>query len=276
MRASISAVLTSLFLIAATVPAIAATLSFEGHFVQGGLVIGRTAPGTHVEVDGRTVRVSPDGFFLMGFGRDAGEAVTVNATDPSGNTLIRRLDVAPRQFDIQRIDGLPPKKVTPDPELVKRIRAENARIHEARSHDTTAIFFSKPFVWPVRGRVSSVFGSQRILNGQPRAPHSGIDIAAPKGTPVVACAGGTISLVHPDMFLTGKTVVIDHGHGLNSVYIHMSEIDVEEGQRVEQGELVGRVGASGRATGPHLHWSLSLFQTRLDPALVVPEMPSAP
>lgn len=275
-KLALSFLLLMAFLLPAPLsPAWAADVTFQGDFVQGGLIVARTAPGSKVQVDGHPVHVAPDGLFLMGFGRDAGKSVSLKITGPSGETLARDLAVASRQFKIQRIDGLPPKKVSPDPELVKRIRAENALIHEARKLDTEENGFREAFIWPVHGPISSVFGSQRILNGEPRAPHSGVDIAAPAGTPIVACADGVVSLVHPDMFLTGKSVLIDHGHGLASVYIHMSEIDVKEGQRVLQGDLIGRVGASGRATGPHLHWGVSLFQTRLDPELLVPPMPSS-
>lgn len=272
MRAIVIALFSILFPVLSLFPVQASDLAFEGDFVQGGLVIGRTTPGSAVQVDGRTVRVSPEGLFLMGFDRDAGNNVELHVTDPDGGNLVRRLSVAPRKFQIQRIDGLPPKKVTPDPAVLERIRAENALIQAARRKDTAETFFQTPFIWPVHGRISGVFGSQRILNGKPRSPHSGVDIAAPTGTPVVACADGVVSLIHPDMFFTGKTVVIDHGHGLSSVYIHMSEIQVREGQRIGQGIQIGKVGASGRATGPHLHWGVSLFQTRLDPALMVPAM----
>ena len=268
--------LTILFLIAASFPAWAVELSFSGLFAQGGLVVGKTVPGSTVSVDGSPVRVSPDGEFLIGFDRDAGSAVEIHVTDPSGNSEVRRMAVADRDFPVQRIDGLPPKQVTPDPETLKRIRAEGALIAAARKHDTATAFFRSGFVWPVQGRISGVFGSQRILNGEPRSPHSGTDIAAPAGTPVLATADGVVALVHGDMFYTGKTVMIDHGHGLMSVYAHMSAITVKEGDPVRRGQPIGKVGSSGRATGPHLHWGVSLFATRLDPALLVPEMKSAP
>lgn len=254
-------------------PGEGAQLSLAGDLIQGGLVFGRTAPGSIVEVDGRAVRVSKDGEFLVGFGRDAESEVVIRVREPAGRWETRTFAVQKRQFPTQRIDGLPPKQVTPDPETLKRIRSEGNLIKLARDTDSPETLFRSGFVWPVHGIISGPYGSQRILNGQPRAPHSGVDIAAPKGTPVVSCADGVVSLVHPDMFYTGKSVVVDHGFGLASIYVHMSEILVTEGQRIAKGAPIGKVGASGRATGPHLHWGLSLFQTRLDPALLVPPMP---
>ncbi|MBT3359595.1 MAG: M23 family metallopeptidase [Rhodospirillales bacterium] len=248
-------------------------LDFEGQFTQGGLVIARAAPGVKAYIDGTPVRVSPAGDFIMGFGRNAKPNVEVRIVMPSGASEVRQIAVKPREFKVQRIDGLPPKQVTPDPEVVKRIQAESALIKDARKIDTPTPHFKSGFAWPIHGVVSGVFGSQRILNGKPRAPHSGVDIAAPRGAIVRASADGVISLVHQDMYFTGKTVMIDHGFGLASVFIHMDEILVRDGQRVDQGTPIGKVGATGRATGPHLHWGISLFQTRLDPSLTAPPMP---
>ncbi|MCG8508199.1 MAG: M23 family metallopeptidase [Rhodospirillales bacterium] len=262
----------ALVMAAASDSAQASELSVTGSFVQGGLVFGQTAPGSDVEVDGKRVRVSDKGEFLMGFGRDAARELSVRVRAKGGNWETKTFAVERRRFPTQRIDGLPPKQVTPDPETLKRIRAEGALIKAARTMDSLEPLFRSGFMWPVRGIVSGVFGSQRILNGKPRAPHGGVDIAAPKGTPIVSCADGIVSLVHPDMFYTGKSVMIDHGFGLASVYIHMSQIHVKEGQTVSKGTRIGEVGSSGRATGPHLHWGISLFQTRLDPALLVPPM----
>ena len=257
-------------------PARAVEIAFTGDFVQGGLVIGSTVPNAKVVVDGKPVRVSPKGDFLIGFGRDAKGSAEIRVTTPDGISEVRRIAIADRDFPVQRIDGLPPKQVTPDPETLKRIRAEGALIAAARKLDTAAPYFRSGFVWPAKGRVSGVFGSQRILNGEPRAPHSGTDIAAPAGTPVLATADGVVALVHPNMFFTGKTVMIDHGHGLMSVYGHMREILVKKGDVVRRGQPIGKVGSSGRATGAHLHWGISLFATRLDPALLVPAPDATP
>ncbi|MCW9001701.1 MAG: M23 family metallopeptidase [Rhodospirillales bacterium] len=256
-------------------PADAGQLTFDGPFVQGGLVVGQAAPGALVRLDDHPVRVGDDGRFVLGFGRDAGAEYRLLVTWPDGASKSSRLHIKARDYDIQRIDGLPQRKVTPKPEDIARIKDDNAQIAAVRKLDTDAPFFASGFIWPAKGRISGVYGSQRILNGVPRRPHNGVDIAAPVGTPVVAAAGGVVALVHPDMFYSGKTVMIDHGHGLSTVYVHMSDILVEPGARVERGQLIGKVGMSGRATGPHLHWGLSWFSTHLDPALAAGEMTQA-
>lgn len=245
-----------------------ALLALDGPLIQGGLVVGHTRPGARVAVDGRTVRVAADGLFLVGLGRDA-ERVTVTVAAPDGATATRVLEVARRTWDVQRIDGLPERQVTPGPEELARIQADGAAIAAARVRDSALTDFRAGFIAPAEGRISGVFGSQRILNGQPRNPHNGLDIAAPEGTPVVAAAAGVVALARDDMFFTGLTVIVDHGHGLSSIYAHMSEIAVEEGQHVEAGAPIGRIGASGRVTGAHLHWGVSLFSTHLDPGLLV-------
>lgn len=271
MRRGLAAFLLVLFL----APAFAEEVTLTGHFVQGGLVFGRAPADTRVVFEGRQVRVASDGTFLIGFGRDAPETARLDIEHADGRRETRVLTVAGRTFDVQRIDGLPERQVTPAPEDLQRIKDDAALIAAARARDTPEAMFAGGFVWPAVGPVSGVYGSQRILNGQPRQPHYGIDIAAPAGAPVVAAAPGIVSLAHPDMFFTGMTLVIDHGHGLSSVYSHLSAIEVREGERVARGQPVGRVGATGRATGPHLDWRVSLFDIRLDPALLVPPMPAA-
>ena len=237
-------------------------------------MIGGIEPGSTVTVDGRPVRVSPRGTFLVGFGRDAPPRTLVRATFPDGTAAGRTLDVERRHYEVQRIDGLPTRQVTPGPRDMKRIRAEAGLIAGARARDTAASGFDAGFAWPVVGRISGVFGSQRILNGEPRRPHVGVDVTADRGTPVVAAADGVVGLAHEDMFFTGKTLMIDHGHGLASVYAHLSAILVAEGESVARGQPVGRVGSTGRVTGPHLHWGVSLFATHLDPALLAGPMPT--
>lgn len=254
-------------------PALACELSLEGPAKQGGLLIGTVTPGASVSVDGTAVRVSADGHFLVGFGRDAKSEARVEAVMRDGRRLGCPVSVATRHYQIQRIDGLPKRQVTPDPKAVARIRADNAAIGKVRKLDTATTDFLAGFDWPLRGRISGIFGSQRILNGKPRSPHNGVDIAAPTGTPIHAPAPGVVRLVHPDMFYTGKSIMLDHGHGLTSVYVHMSAIAVKEGQRVAKGDVIGKVGKTGRATGPHLHWGVSLFATHLDPMLLAGPMP---
>ncbi len=226
---------------------------------QGGLLIGRGAQGMRLALDGRAVRVSTAGEFVLGFGRDHGPEAVLSA-----NGQMRRIAVARRSWDVQSISGLPPAQVTPDAATLERIVAERARLAAARAVDGTATHFTAPLAWPARGRISGVYGSQRILNGQPRQPHLGLDVAGPVGTPVAAAWAGRVSLAAEFHFF-GKLVVLDHGHGLNTLYAHLSAIDVAEGQLINQGTRLGAMGATGRVTGPHLHFSLGWFQTWLDP-----------
>lgn len=269
----IQGVVVAALLLLLAAPAPGSEIAFSGALVQGGLVQGRVSPGAKVTLDGRELRVGPDGTFLLGFGRDA-EGGTLVVTYADGRQETRALAVEKRSWQIQRVDGLPQQTVTPNEEELQRIRAEAALAREARRIDSAEPLFRSGFIWPVIGPISGVYGSQRILNGEPRAPHFGVDIAAPPGTPVIATADGTVSLVHEGMLLSGKTLIVDHGYGLNSVYYHLSEITVAPGDRVRQGQTIGKVGATGRATGPHLHWGMNLFDIRLDPALLVPPMPA--
>jgi len=247
---------------------------FDGTVSPGGLIIGTTLPGSTVTVDGRAIRVSPEGQFLLGLGRDTAGDITVTIAAPDGVTVDRILSVPARDYDIQRINGLPKKQVTPDPETMERIGRESGLIKAVRRNDGETAYFANGFQWPVTGPISGVFGSQRILNGKPRNPHNGTDIAAPEGSPIVAIADGLAALVEDDLFYTGKTVMLDHGYGLTSVYAHMSDILVTDGQFVAKGTPIGKVGKTGRVTGPHLHWGVTLFSTHLDPMLVVGPMPT--
>jgi murein DD-endopeptidase MepM/ murein hydrolase activator NlpD len=252
--------------------AAAAELRLEGALVQGGLVHGQTAPGSTVWLDGRRLRVAADGRFAFGFGRDAPSDALLVIRAPGGDSARRHLAIAARSYRIQRIDGLPPSEVTPSEAELVRIEADAKLIAVARAHEGAGRGFAEPVAWPLRGRISAVYGSQRILNGEPRAPHRGLDIAAARGTPVGAMASGVVSLAANDLFLTGGTVMVDHGHGVQSLYAHLQDVLVEVGQHLEQGEQLGTVGASGRATGPHLHWGVSWFEEALDPALLVGRM----
>ena len=248
--------------------AAALELSLDGDLMQGGMIVGKTEPGALVELDGRAIRLSADGHFVFGFGRDAATNATLTITN-GPDRLVRELTVSQREYKIQRINGLPPKMVSPDPEQLARIRRENAWIAEVRRRDTDALWFAEPFASPAQGPISGVYGSQRILNGEPRRPHFGLDVAAPTGTAVTAPAHGIVALAEPDLYFTGGTVMLDHGHGITSVYSHLSRIDVPVGQSVERGEPIGAVGATGRATGPHLDWRVNWFEVRLDPALLL-------
>ncbi|MBD3652702.1 M23 family metallopeptidase [Kangiella sp.] len=245
-------------------------LSLKGDFTQGGLVIGQAVPGSKVEFEGEPIKVSEDGHFVFGFHRDMPEKATL-VVSKGEQKETQPITVRKRQYNIERIDGLPPSKVTPrKPEVLERIKRETALVVKARQEITDLKYFMQDFIWPAKGRLSGFYGSQRILNGDPKRPHFGVDVAAPTGTEVVAPADGVVRLVHPDMFFSGGTIIIDHGFGVNSTFLHLSSVDVEVGQQVKQGDFIGRIGATGRATGPHLDWRLNWLSHRLDPQLLVP------
>ncbi len=258
-------------------PAAADELKLEGDWTQGGLIRGQAPPGSSIALSSvalgdRPVRVSPDGIFVFGFGRNAPETAALKITYPDGTSEERQFTVAKRRYRTQRIDGLPRNMVTPSQRELDRIRREGAKIAAVRRLDTRATWFAAGFRWPLIGIVTGVYGSQRILNGEPRRPHYGIDIAAPAGTPVAAPAPGIVALAEADLFFTGGTVMLDHGHGLNSVYSHLAEVSVGLGDRLGTGDVLGTVGATGRVTGPHLDWRVNWFKTRLDPALLAGPM----
>lgn len=255
------------------VHAVDRAVNLSGQFMQGGLVVGQAQPGAKVTLDGEAVEVGTNGAFVFGFGRDANPKAQLVVTEADGKKDVRTLSVAPQTYDIQRIDGLPTRKVTPAPEDLIRIKADNAEIWAVRETLTPETRFLSGFAWPVLGPISGVFGSQRILNGEPKNPHNGVDVAAPRGSLITAPAAGVVVLAHPDMFYTGKTVMIDHGLGLTSVYAHMDAMNVTVGQVVRQGAPIGTVGQSGRATGPHLHWGLTWKGVHLDPKLAAGSMP---
>jgi len=235
---------------------------------QGGLIIGDVGAGAGVSVDGKPVRVQ-DGRFCFGFGRDAAKPAEVRVRYAGGREITHMVAPQKRNFVIQRIDGLPEQYVSPPPEILERIKRDAYAVGEARAVDTDHMWFADKFIWPADGPISSIYGSQRILNGQPREPHYGVDVAAPEGSPIVAPVGGTVSLAE-ELYLSGNTMLLDHGHGVSTSYLHMSRMDVKVGDRVDQGQRIGLVGKTGRVTGPHLCWRLNWFQTRLDVALLSP------
>lgn len=252
----------------------ASALTLRGDELQGGMMIGQVDPGDRVEVDGKPVRVSDEGIFLLGFGRDASDRTQVRVLRDGKAKETRELQIAKREYNIQRIDGLPKSKVSPPKQDWARIKREAAMARKARDRDDPRTDFLTGFIWPVEGPISGVYGSQRILNGEPRRPHFGVDIARPVGTPVVAPADGLVTLVHKDMFYSGGTLIIDHGHRLSSTFLHLHRIHVKEGDRVKQGDLIAEVGKTGRVTGAHLDWRMNLRDARIDPQLLVPPMPA--
>ncbi|MEQ8355465.1 MAG: M23 family metallopeptidase [Kiloniellaceae bacterium] len=264
-----------LFLLASASAAQATEVTLEGVFTQGGLVFGRALPGSTASLNGESLRMTPDGRFIFGFGRDAAPKAALTVTEPDGTVVTRELKIEQRAYDIQRIDGIKKDYVTPPEDVLARIRADSAAVATARETDRAETDFDSGFAWPVLGPISGVYGSQRIFNGEPRQPHYGVDVAGPVGTPVRAPADGVVTLAHPDMYFSGATLIIDHGYGLSSSFLHLEEIQVEVGQVVRQGQVVALMGKSGRVTGSHLDWRMNWRDRRLDPVLVVGPMPQS-
>jgi murein DD-endopeptidase MepM/ murein hydrolase activator NlpD len=252
---------------------IAQALELNGECIQGGLIFGLTQPGNQIFLDDTEVMVSGDGQFLIGFGRDeTGDRLLRVKGGPGVDELVT-LTVAVREYNIEKVDGLPPRTVTPDPAAAKRIAEEAAMVSAARSRRDSRSDYARGFSWPAQGRISGVYGSQRILNGEPRRPHFGLDIAAPAGSPVYAPAAGIVTLNHPDMYFSGGTLILDHGQGLSSTFLHLSKILVEAGTTVQQGELIAEIGSTGRASGPHLDWRMNWLNRRVDPQLLMKGTP---
>jgi biotin carboxyl carrier protein len=240
---------------------------------QGALVIGRTEPGARVRVGERMLRVAADGTFVLGVPRDATGSMHVDVAPPRGPTRSYEIAVTARDWPMERVDGVPPSTVDPPPAIAARIRDEQARVNAARRLDDARTDFLVRFIRPVEGRISGRSGGQRVYNGTPGAPHSGMDIAAAAGTAVRAPAAGVVTFADPGLYLTGGTLVLDHGHGVSSNFLHLSRIDVRVGDRVAQGQPIAAVGSTGRATGPHLHWGMNWFDVRIDPMLVLESVP---
>lgn len=241
---------------------------------QGGLVYGRVAAGAQVWLDAAAVRVTPSGDFVIGFDRDAKPAAQLAIVDRTGRRHLQTLAVKQRQYAIQRVAGVPPRTVEPPPEELERIAKEQKLVATARAIDSDRREFLGPFQWPLLGPISGVYGSQRFYNGEPRRPHFGVDVAASVGAPVRAPAAATVTLAEPDLFFSGGTLIMDHGYGVSSTFMHLSRLLVKNGDRVEAGQVVAEVGATGRASGPHLDWRINWFDVRIDPQLVAPPMPN--
>jgi len=253
----------------------AGNLTLDGTLTQGALIRGFAGLGARVTLDGKPVQVAPDGHFIFGFGRDAPPHATLDVTFRDGSRLHRTLVIVARHYDVRRINNLPPAEVTPPPETLVRIKQEAAEIDQAFARQSDSVAFETPLEWPVTGTITGVYGSQTFLNGQPRQPHLGVDITAPAGTPIKAAAAGIVTLAKTGPYFTGGTVIIDHGYGLSTLYIHLQNIAVRPGDRVTQGQIIGELGATGRATGPNLHWGLVWREVRLDPALAAGPMPQS-
>jgi murein DD-endopeptidase MepM/ murein hydrolase activator NlpD len=248
----------------------------SGSREQGSLVVGRCSASCEVSLDDKPLHVSKDGAFAFGIAFDRLDPLHLSVRNASGVTSDVVTPVA-RQYEEQRIDGLEKKYVSPPPEILERIKRENIEVAAVRTVDSDLTAFSEPFDWPTAGVVSGTFGSRRILNGEPREPHFGVDIAAPVGAPIRAPADGIVVLAEPDLYLSGGTTILDHGHGVFTTYLHQSELTVAVGASIVRGQTIGSVGRTGRATGPHLHWGMNWFRFRLDPSRSTrtPQPPSA-
>ncbi len=243
-------------------------IEFKGKFLQGHYIVGLTDPTNQIIVDKKEVKVSNDGYFVFGIDRDRKFDLTITKIkDGKKEKIIKK--VLKRKYNIQRIDGLEESKVTPPESVYKRIKEENNKIGKARAINSDLPFFKNQFIMPVDGIISGVYGSQRILNGKPRWPHYGVDIAAKKGTMIKSSGSGTVTMAEDDLYYTGGTIIMDHGHGISTIYSHLETVMVLVGDKINQGDIIGTVGSTGRSTGPHLDFRVNWFQTRLDPMSVL-------
>lgn len=248
----------------------ASGIQLKGELTQGSLIRGKLEGGQQVWLNDKPLKVSTQGYFVFGFGRDAELTHQLRWMTKDGSEDTKTLKLTARTYNTQKIEGVASKYVSPPKEVSERISRDNQQIGKARSLDDDRTDFYQSFIWPAAGPISGVYGSQRVFNGVPKRPHFGVDVAGPTGTPVYAPANGIVTLFVPDMYYSGGTMIIDHGHGVSSTFLHLSKGHVEAGTKVKQGELVAEIGATGRVTGAHLDWRINWFKQRLDPALLVP------
>ena len=257
-----------LLIIAILFPTNILAIEFTGKFIQGHYILGKTDPSSQILIDKKNIKVSKNGFFVFGIDRDRKYDLLITKIS-NGKTKKITKRVFKRKYNIQRIDGLPENKVTPPESVYKRIKEENNKIGEARAINSDLSFFKNKFIMPVEGIISGVYGSQRILNGKPKWPHYGIDIAAKQGTLIKSSGTGVVTMAEDDLYYTGGTIIMDHGHGISSIYSHLETVMVSVGDKINQGDIIGTVGSTGRSTGPHLDFRINWFQTRLDPMSVL-------
>ena len=250
------------------IPTNAQAIKFKGKFLQGHYIVGLTDPLSEIYIGKKKIKVSKDGFFAFGIDRDRKfDLIITKILNGKEEKIIKK--VLKRKYNIQRIDGLEESKVTPPESVYKRIKDENKKIGKARAINSDLPFFKNQFIMPVEGIISGVYGSQRILNGKPKWPHYGIDIAAKKGTMIKSSASGVVTMAEDDLYYTGGTIIMDHGHGISTIYSHLENVMVSVGDKVNQGDIIGTVGSTGRSTGPHLDFRVNWFQTRLDPMSIL-------
>ena len=247
------------------------SLEVDGRWIQGAMLRGKVEPGINVQIADREVYVDSKGEFVFGLGRDEKAEFQITLLSGNGDRSVHSYSIEQRKYKLQKIEGVEKKYVSPPDSVLKRIREDNKQVRKARQTMRETEEFANGFVWPAEGPVTGVYGSQRIFNGVPKRPHYGLDIAGPIGAKIIAPAAGKVTLVHPDMYYSGGTLIIDHGQGISSTFIHLNKILVTEGEEVKQGDLIAEMGATGRVTGPHLDWRVNWFNTRLDPAYLLPE-----
>ena len=263
-----SSIIYRIFLVLLFLTSPVYAIEFQGKFLQGHFILGLTDPNAKILVGKKEVKVSEDGDFVFGIDRDQKYDLTFTKIINGKKTTITK-KVLKRKYNIQRIDGLEESKVTPPESVYKRIKKENNKIGEARAINSDLPFFKNQFIMPVEGIISGVYGSQRILNGKPRWPHYGIDIAAKKGTMIKSSGSGVVTMAEDDLYYTGGTIIMDHGHGISTIYSHLETVLVSVGDKINKGDLIGTVGSTGRSTGPHLDFRVNWFQTRLDPMSIL-------
>ncbi len=254
--------------------ALAFNLSLNGSFTQGGMVVGQVQGVEAVYFQGEALKLSESGDFVFGFGRDFPDSAELVLWLPGGKQVSEPIEVEKRQYNIQRVEGIDKKimsKEKPD-SVWARIKNETKAVKNARAEHVESLAFKSQFKWPLVAPISGVYGSQRVYNGEPGRPHYGVDMAAPVGTPVVAPADAVVTL-SDDLYYSGGTIIMDHGYGVSSSFLHLSELLVKVGDQIKQGQVVGKVGAGGRSSGPHLDWRMNWYKQRIDPQLLVPEMP---
>ena len=263
----LKSLLVSALIVSTSFSAIA--LELKGHLTQGGLVTGQLDNAKSVSLNGKSLKLADNGLFVFGFGRDAKPVHTLSWVDKTGKGHSQDLVITLRDYDIDKITGVAKKYVSPPKAVSERISREAIAVRKARSVNSDLEYFLQPVLRPAKGRISGVYGSQRYFNGEPRRPHFGLDIANKTGSPVYAPISGTVVFAEPDLYYSGGTLILDHGHGVTSTYIHLSKLDVKVGQKIEQGTKVAEIGATGRVTGPHLDWRFNWQSERLDPALLM-------
>jgi Peptidase family M23 len=240
-------------------------VTLSGTMEQGSLIVGRTEPRARVLFDSDPLHVSPEGLFACGLEWNRTEAAHLSVQFADGTSESHEIAPVVRTYNVQHVNGLPPNTVTPPADVLERIHREAEIIGDARRKDSDAVWFAEPFDWPAPGIMSGVFGSQRIDNGQPMSPHMGVDMANIEGTPIHAPANATVS-ISDDYYLDGGFTLLDHGHGVSTSYLHQSKRLVKPGDVILRGQVIGLIGMTGRATGPHLHWAMNWFQVKLDPS----------